>query len=133
MKNRDGTPLTRAVLLLAILVAGLSLGACASKPMAPPDSLNQARNAIARAEQSDGRQYAGSELDMAKEKLEMAETAVDEQDMAEAERLAQEALIAAELALARTSAAKAEEVNREMERGGEALTDEMRRKGEEQQ
>lgn len=130
MKHRDGTPLTRAVLLSAILVAGLSLGACASKPMAPPDSLSEAREAIARAEQSDSRQYAGGELDAAKQKLEKAETAADEQNMAEAERLAQEALIAAELASARTSAAKAEEVNREMERGAEALTDEMRRKEE---
>lgn len=132
MHYRDGTSLTRAVLLSTILVAGLLLSACASKPMGPPDSLSQARDAIAQAEQSDSRQYAGSELDAAKQKLEKAETAVDEQDMAQAERLAQEALIAAELASARTSAAKAEQVNREMERGAEALTDEMRRKEEQE-
>jgi hypothetical protein len=98
--------------------------------MAPPDSLGQARDAIARAEQSDSREYAGSELDTAKQKLQMAETSAEEQDIETTDSLAHEALVAAKLASGRTSAAKAEEVNREMERGAEALTDEMRRKEE---
>lgn len=123
--------LTRVILLSSALATGLLLlSACASAPVAPTASLTEAREAIARAEQSDGRQYAGSELDEAQQKLEMAESAVDEQDMVEAERLAREAQVTAELASARTAAAKAAEVNREMGRGAEALTEEMGRTGE---
>lgn len=132
MKNRHGACATRAVSLSLTLVAAALLSACASQPMAPPESLSEARDAIARAEESGARQYAGGSLDQAKEKLEMAEAAADEQDMAEAKRLADQSLVAAELAMARTTAAKAEKVNREMGRGAEALTEEMRRKGEQQ-
>lgn len=121
----------RAVLLSSALATGLLLlGACASTPMPPTASLTEARKAIARAEQADGRQYSGGELDEAQQKLAMAEVAAERQDMVEAERLAREAEIAAELASARTAAAKAAEVNREMGRGAEALTEEMRRAGE---
>jgi multidrug efflux pump subunit AcrA (membrane-fusion protein) len=131
MKTQHAAGPTRAVVLLSILAVGLMLlSACASTPMAPTASLTEAREAIARAEQSDGRQYASSELDDAKQKLEMAERAVDQQDMAEAERLAREAQVTAELAAARAAAAKAAEVNRQMERDAEALTEEMRRTGE---
>lgn len=133
MKTQYGAPLTRSVLLFFALATGLILlSACASTPMAPTASLEEAQEAIARAEQSDGRQYAGSELDEAKQKLERAERAVEDQEMVKAERLAREAEAAAELASARTEAAKAEEVNRQIERGTEALTEEMRRTGEQQ-
>lgn len=131
MKTHYGAGLKRAVLLSSALATGLMLlSACASAPMAPTASLAEAQDAIVRAEQSDGRRYSGSELDEAKQKLELAERAVAGQDMVEAERLALEAEVTAELASARTAAAKAAEVNREMGRGAEALTEEMRRTGE---
>lgn len=121
----------RAVLLASALATGLLLlGACASTPMAPTASLTEAREAIARAEQADGRQHAGGELDEAQQKLAMAEIAVERQDMVAAERLAREAEVAAELASARTAAAKAAAVNREMGRGADALAEEMQRTGE---
>lgn len=122
--------LPRVALLGALLAAVLLLGACASKPMSEPESLAEARDAIARAEQSGGRQYAGGELDNAKQKLEMAQAAADAKAMPKAERLADEAIISARLASSKTRRAKAEEINQDMERGAEALTDEMRRKGE---
>ncbi|MCP1676763.1 hypothetical protein J2T57_003936 [Natronocella acetinitrilica] len=133
MNNRNGARLKQAVLLFPMLLLGLFLlSACASTPVAPTASLDEAREAIARAEQSDGRQYASSELDDAMQKLQRAEQAVSQEDMVEAERLALEAAITAELATARTEAAKAAEINREMGRGAEALTEEMRRMGEQQ-
>lgn len=133
MKTHYGARMTRAALLPSILALGLVLlTACASAPAAPTASLTEAREAIARAEQSDARQHAGGDLDQARQKLEMAEGAVERQDMVEAERLANESEVAAVLALARTEAAKAAEVNREMERAAEALTEEMRRMGEQQ-
>lgn len=133
MQNRTGRRLKQAALILPSLALGaFLLTACASTPPAPTASLTEAREAIARAEQSDARQYAGGELDDARQRLEKAETAVDREDMVEAERLALEALLAAELASARTESAKALEINQEMSRGAEALTEEMRRTGEQQ-
>ena len=136
MKTPNGAHLPRAAMLAAAMATTLVLlSACASAPLSPPTAaLTEAREAIDRAEQSDARQYAGGELDEAKQKLEKAESAVDQaedqQDMAEAERLAREARVTANLALAKTDAAKAEEVNRQLERDAEALTEEMRRSGE---
>lgn len=131
MKTANEIRRERPWLLATALATGLLLlTACASTPVAPTASLTEARDAIARAEQTGGRQYAGTELDEAQQKLAMAESAVDEMDMGEAERLAEEAQVTAELASARTASAKAAEVNREMGRSAEALTEEMRRTGE---
>jgi len=99
---------------------------------ASTSTLNQAREAIASAEQSGARQYAGAELDEAQQKLLLAEQSVQSERMNGAERLAQEALVVAQLASARTGAAKAEEINREMGRSADALEEEMRRTGEQQ-
>ncbi|MFO7858556.1 MAG: DUF4398 domain-containing protein [Ectothiorhodospiraceae bacterium] len=133
MKTANEIRRERPWLLATALATGLLLlTACASTPVAPTASLTEARDAIARAEQTGGRQYAGTELDEAQQKLAMAESAVDEMDMGEAERLAEEAQVTAELASARTASAKAAEVNREMGRSAEALTEEMRRTGEQQ-
>lgn len=131
MKTANEIRRERPWLLATALATGLLLlTACASTPVAPTASLTEARDAIARAEQTGGRQYAGTELDEAQQKLAMAESAVDEMDMGEAERLAEEAQVTAELASARTASAKAAEVNWEMGRSAEALTEEMRRTGE---
>ncbi|MCC5859123.1 MAG: DUF4398 domain-containing protein [Ectothiorhodospiraceae bacterium] len=133
MQNRNRARLKWIVLVIPTLaLTVLLLGACASAPVAPTVSLTEAREAVARAEQAGSRQHAGSELDDAKRKLEQAEHAVDQEDMVEAERLAREAEVAADLASARTEAAKAVEINRQMGRGAEALTEEMRRMGEQQ-
>ncbi len=130
MKTQYGARLTRVALLPATMAAALLLSACAATPVAPTTALSEAREAIAHAEQSDGRQHASGDLDAAKQRLEMAEQAVAEENMVEAERLAREAQVTAELASARAVAAKAVEVNRQMGRGAAALTEEMRRSGE---
>lgn len=122
----------RARYLVILLVAPLFLAACASAPEPPTESLNAAKDAIASAEQAEARQYAGAELEEANRHLTAAEEAAEAEEMTEADRLAKQARIAAELAIARTEAAKAEEINREMERSVEALEEEMRRQGEQQ-
>lgn len=119
------------------LAAGLGtmvliLVACSSTPAAPTSSLNAARDAITNAEQRDARQYAGAELDEAKQELLKAERAVEAERMEAAEMAAERARVTAELAIARTEAAKAEAVNREMVRGAEALIEEMQRSGDTQ-
>lgn len=122
-----GGPIRSALGLFAAIIL---LSACASAPIAPTAALNDARSAIASAEQSGARQHAGAELDEAQQKLILAEQSVRNEQMAEAERLAREAMIVAQLASARTEAAKALEINEEMERSADALDEEMRRTGE---
>lgn len=120
----------RSALSLAIAIVLLS--ACTSTPLAPTTALNEARDAIASAEQAGARQYAGAELDEAQQKLLLAEGSVSKEQMVDAERLARESMVVAELALARTESAKATEINREMGRSADALTEEMRRTGDQQ-
>lgn len=117
---------------LGLVVAVVLISACASTPMAPTSALTDARQAIASAEQAGARQHAGAELDEAQQKLELAEQSITDEQMDEAERLAQEATIVAELASARTESAKAAEINRELRRSAEALTEELRRIGDQQ-
>ncbi|WP_404367392.1 DUF4398 domain-containing protein [Marinobacter sp.] len=117
---------------LGLAVAIVFLSACASAPMAPTTELTAARDAIASAEQAGARQHAGAELDEAQQKLAMAEESVSNEQMVEAERLAQESAIVARLASARTESAKAAEINRQLGRSAEALTEEMQRTGDRQ-
>ena len=115
-----------------LVMALFMLAGCASTPVAPESSLAAARDAIAKAEQSDARQYAGAELDEARQKLVLAEQAVEEEKMVEAERYAEQSLVASELAMVKTSEAKATEINRQMKRDAKALDEEMDRMGDQQ-
>jgi hypothetical protein len=124
--NRKNHPIP---FLCALAMASL-LAACASAPLPPTESLNAARDTIARAEQADARQYAGAELEEARAQLILAEKAVAGESMIEADQLAKQSRVAARLAMARTEAAKAAEINREMGRGADALDVEMDRQGE---
>ncbi|MEX0622997.1 DUF4398 domain-containing protein [Saccharospirillum sp.] len=119
--------------LLATVIAVVTvvlLSACASAPVSPESTLTSAREAIASAERAGARQYAAAELDEAQQKLILADEAVTNEEMEEAERFAQQSLIVAELALARTESAKALEINQEINRSTDALIEEMQRVGE---
>ncbi len=112
--------------------AMLLLAGCATAPMAPTASLNEAKLAIQAAERDDASHYAGAELDEARQKLILADKAVVSEDMLLAERFAQESTVTAKLAAAKTAATKAEAVNKDMSRGAEALIEEMQRAGDQQ-
>ncbi|MFL1405901.1 DUF4398 domain-containing protein [Marinobacter sp. M1N3S26] len=118
--------------LLALVTSGLLITGCASSPPAPTTLLDDARTAVVSAEQYNAGRFAASELGDAREKLAQADTAVREERMDDAERLAVEARVEAELAYAKTEAAKAAAINAEMQRGAEALTEEMNRTGAQQ-
>jgi len=119
--------------IAGVIGAALVLGACASTPnLAPTSSLDAARTAISNAEKNDAGQYAGAELDSARQKLLSADRAVRDENMVRADRLAQEARVEAELASARTESKKAEEINRELSKSADALADEIKRAGERQ-
>lgn len=108
----------------------LLVGACASAPLAPDSALDAAKVAISNAEKSEAGRYASAELGESREKLALAENAVRDENMVAAERFARESQVEAELASARTAAAKAVSANEEMERGADALSEEMQRAGE---
>ncbi|WP_404419989.1 DUF4398 domain-containing protein [Marinospirillum sp.] len=122
---------TRALALSLMLLLSLGLlSGCMSSPKAPSESMSEAREAITRTEQADGRQYASGELDEARRKLKLAEEAITREEMIEAKQLANEAKVMANLAEAKTESAKAKEINKEMEQGAKALTEEMNREGD---
>lgn len=128
--NPSSRPGPRFAALVVAIAAGMLITACASSPPAPASALDAAKVAISNAEKADASRYAGAELGEARQKLASADQAVADESMILADRYAQESRVQAELASARTSAAKAAEVNKEMERGAVALTEEMQRAGE---
>lgn len=128
-RNRPGL---RHLAIAGALSAALLATGCASKPEAPTAALNSASVAIANAEKSNAGNYAGAELGEARQKLALAKTAVNSEKMVEAEHLARQAQVGAELAAARTEAAKADAVNKDMERGFEVLQQELKRAGDQQ-
>lgn len=133
MDQRNRANISRWVRDAAILVGiTLLLSGCATPPVAPTAALDAARGAIISAERNDARQYAGADLDEARQQLERAEAAVSKERMADARRYSERAAVAAELASAKADAAKAAEINRQIRRSAEALEEEMRRTGEQQ-
>jgi uncharacterized membrane protein YeaQ/YmgE (transglycosylase-associated protein family) len=131
MKETTGVGRSLRPLITAGLAGILMLaGACASAPPAPESALDAARVAISNAEKAQAGEFAGAELREAREKLALADNAVQVEEMVVAERFARESQLQAELASARTAAAKAASVNDDMERGADALAEEMQRAGE---
>lgn len=107
-----GPGFVRRTAASAILVMVLAaLVGCASAPEPPIASLTKASDAIASAERSDASQYAGADMDEARQKLMQAQDASDAERMVDAKHLAEQARVVAELAMVRTAAAKASLVN----------------------
>jgi hypothetical protein len=129
-KSIRAIPGRRPIIAVGLLGALMLVAACASTPPAPDSAMDAAKVAIANAEKADASHYAGAELGEARQKLTLADNAVSQKSMIQAERFAQESRVQAELASARTAAAKATAVNEEMERGADALTEELQRAGE---
>ncbi len=110
-----------------LLVGVLLLGGCASTPPAPTAQLAAAHQAIADAERVDAGRYAAGEIGEARAKLVQADAAVAKQHMVAARRLAVESHTEADLATAITAARKATAENAQLQRGNDALTEEMQR------
>lgn len=117
---------------LSLRVAGVAVGllmlaGCASAPKPPTEALQAAELAINNAEKARVADYASPELGQAREDLTAARSAVDKEQMADAQRLAERSRANAELASAKADAAKAQAVNDEMKKSTEALKQEMQR------
>lgn len=129
-KLSRANPSVRLLVVAGLTAVLMLVAACASTPPAPIAALDAAKVAISDAEKANAGHFAGAELGEARQKLVLADTAVRQEKMIQAERLAQESRVQAELASARTEAAKAAAVNKELESAAAALAEELRRAGE---
>lgn len=123
-KGRTGKRLQQVAVLL---IVAFGISACASAPLPPTSELQAAELAIASAEQAQVANYALSELNIAREKLDAARVAVQQEDMTLASYLAAESTAAAQLASARAEMLKAKAVNEEMQNSIDTLKIELQR------
>lgn len=111
-------------------IATLLLSACAASGPPPTDDVAAAEQAVKRAQQTQAREFAALELNLAEEKLQQAQTITTKEDddrYPEATRLAREALADARLAEAKARAAQARGNEQEMRKTIEALREETQR------
>lgn len=112
------------------LIGVLAIAACASTPQPPTDALQAADIAVANADKENGAEYAPLEMRTAHEKLAAAHDNAkqeDQQHMTNSRRLADEARSDADLATSKARLAKADAVNKEMQKNGNALRQETQR------
>ncbi len=117
--------MNRHTLLAASLAGALALAGCASQPERPSAEMTRAQTVIDQAEKkAETQQFAASDLQQARDKLNQAELAAKDGRNAEAERLAMQASLDAEYASAKAGNAEAEKAAEELERSIEALRQE---------
>lgn len=114
--------LVSAPLLLALT---FGLTACASVPK-PEAEIAVARTAIQGATQADAGKFANASLQRARESLERAERAVNDDEFGEARRLAERAAADAQLAESEAELVKTRQALSEVEKGIETLRREGR-------
>lgn len=105
-------PITSAALAATL---ALSLVACGSGPKKPDTELAMTSAALQSAEVSGAREYAPIELRLAREKKEMADRKIDEEEYGEARQLTDQATVDAELAKAKTEYEKSRLALREVQ------------------
>jgi hypothetical protein len=110
----------------AIIGMACALGACSAGPDPKPE-IESARTLISQAEQSGAPEFAGADIQSARDHLQRAEEADSKHRDDDAQRYAAEAAVDAKLAMGRTAAAKAEQAAEEAKRGVEALKQEANR------
>ena len=104
-------PITSTALVAAL---ALSLGACGSSPKKPGTELAMTDAALQSAEVAGAREYAPIELRTAREKKEMADRKMDQEEYGDARRLTDQATADAELAKAKAEAEKSRLALREV-------------------
>ena len=119
MSVRNGFLVTAA---LGLLCAG-----CASNANRPTSEITRARTLIEQAEKSGAQQYAASDLDQARNKLRLANAAVEAGKNDEARARANEAASSAELAQARATSGQAKKAADEVQNSTDTLQREATR------
>ena len=116
----------RTLSSIAVCIVAGALAACASGPDPKPE-IESARALVTQAEQSGAGEFAGRDLEVARDRLRLAEDADEAHRDVDAQRYADEAAVNARLAIANTAAAKAERAAVENKKGVEALREEANR------
>jgi uncharacterized lipoprotein len=117
----------RSALACAAGLALLMLAACSSTPE-PKAEMAAGQAALEAAQTSGAREYAGAEFEAARNKLNLAQQATAQGDNDLARRLAEAAEADARLAQARADSVRARNAATQIERGLQALQDELQRK-----
>jgi hypothetical protein len=118
---------SRLASVICLTGATALLGACADAPPRPVAELAQARTLVQQAEQGGAQQFAGAELERAREQIKLAEAAEQKENMEGARRLAVQAALDARLANVKTQQAKAEQAATELDASVETLRQESQR------
>lgn len=111
--------------VVSVAVGVLFLVACASTSEAPAAALQSAEMAIATADRERIAGYPSSELTEARENLNAARSALQQEKMVLALRLANQSRVNAELATAKSELIKAQTVNDEMQNSIDTLKQEI--------
>ena len=122
-------PISRIASCVCLASMTSLLIACSTPPR-PVEELTRARTMIEQAEQAGAQEFAGAELERAREQLRQANAAAEkknEKDMDTARRMALQAASDAQLAAAKTRQAKAERAAQEVATGTQTLQQETDR------
>ena len=116
--------LIKAVLVTLLMVV---MTGCAVQVPAPEQEITLATQSIVQAESSGAVEFAPVELKSARDKLNQANRAMDNQEHIVARRLAEEAMVDANLAEAKARSAKSQKVVDELKESIRILEQEMNR------
>ena len=116
---------SRAAVAAALFIAVTALSACSSQGPKPDDALVRAKSAVDQAATAGSAQYAAVDLNNAVTKLQGANEAETKGNYKQARYLAEESQSDAELALAKTQAAKADEGAKQVQKGNQALQNQV--------
>ena len=128
---RDFVDPKRMVSAFAIVPVALLLGVsgCATVPAPPVEQMAVSRSAVEQVSSSPNvADAAPVEMQLARQKLERAQRAMNNKDYALARRMAEEAEVDARVAEARASSARGERAWKEVQESIRALQDEINRR-----
>jgi hypothetical protein len=110
----------RASLIAAALLTLAAVAGCASQPP-KSDKLLLAREAVTHASSIGGNEYAPTEMQAARERVDFAQTALTAGDLVRADALSDEALVNTRLAETKVQSARAGKAASELRQGRRAL------------
>lgn len=127
----DFVELNRLAIASAVVPVALLIGVsgCSTVPAPPLEQMAVSRSAVERVSSSPNvADAAPVEMQLARQKLERAQRAMNDKDFALARRLAEEAEVDARVAEARASSARGERALKEVQDSVRALQEELNRR-----
>ena len=112
--------------LMLVLALALAAAAC-SAPRGPAQEIEKAEMAVDTATKTGVPESAALDMRLARDKLERAKEALQEEDYERAKRLGEQASVDAQVAMAKADSESAREAAAELERSIQTLRDEADR------